>query len=273
MTAHPQPEVITIGPGEPVAAVVGGVHGDEPSGVWAIRRMVELIEHDEIELEHAVRLIIANPPALELGKRFITTDLNRTFPGNPEGTDEECLAAAICELIEDIPTLTLHSTRSRPTPFGFTDHGDELGIKLACRLSLPHLILSDSTEIGALGACGTVITVETGPQGTDEASEAAMDFVKEFLLATGAIPGEAPLQEPIVYEGDKEIPKPPGETYEVLVENFTKVSPGEIYARVDGQPIRAEKEFYPILMSADGYDDVLGFSARKLAESPIELLA
>ncbi len=273
MANHPQPEVITIGPGDPVAAVVGGVHGDEPSGVWGIRRMVELIEEGAVELEHAVRFIVANPPALEIGKRFVTADLNRSFPGDPEGIGEAWLASVICELIEDIPTLTLHATRSRPTPFGFADHDDERGIDLACRLSLPHVILGDATEIGSLGACGSVITVEAGPQGSDEACEAAFEFIREFLLATGAIAGEAPLKDPIIYEGEAEVPKPPGETYEVLAENFVKVSPGEVYARVDGEPLVADEEFYPILMSADGYDDILGFRARKVAESLSELRA
>ncbi|MFW6153533.1 MAG: succinylglutamate desuccinylase, partial [Halobacteriota archaeon] len=117
MTERPEPEIHVVGPGEPVAAVVGGVHGDEPCGVWAVRRLRGRIEAGELELNHAVKLIVANPPAVAANERFLAVDMNRSFPGDVDGLDEEHLASVLCGAIADIPTLTLHSTHSRLTPF------------------------------------------------------------------------------------------------------------------------------------------------------------
>lgn len=266
-----EPEITTIGAGEVVGAVVGGVHGDEPSGVTAIERTLESIGTNELELERAIRFVIANPPAIAAGTRFVEKDMNRSFPGDPDGTLEERLAAIVCEAVKAIPTLAMHATRSSGTPFAFAPPGNQTAIDLVSALSVPNLVLADGAEIGSLSACGTVITVESGTQGTAEAANTATSLVKEFLVALGALDGTPQRSEPTVFELGSEIDRPPGTDYEVLVENFTRVMPGEAFASVDGKELRAEEAFYPILLSEDGYEDILGFRGFKLADSPREI--
>jgi len=55
--------------------------------------------------------------------------------------------------------------------------------------------------------------------------------------------------------------------YELLVDNFEEVREGETYARLNGEPVVAECDFYPILMSEDGYVEVLGYRGTKVASN------
>jgi len=77
------PDVTVAGPGEPEVAVVGGVHGDEPSGVHAVRTLRQA----DLDLQRGVMFVIANPAAVEAGQRFLDSDLNRMFPGDSEETE------------------------------------------------------------------------------------------------------------------------------------------------------------------------------------------
>lgn len=266
-----QPEIITTGPGDPVAAIVAGVHGDEPSGVRAIERVLEAETAGEIHLERAIKTVVANPSAVAANRRFMEVDMNRSFPGRPDGKLEERIAMTVCEAIADVPTLALHATRSKGTPFAFVPPDDPKAMELASRLSVPNIVLADGAEIGALSSCGSVVTVEAGPQGSDEAAEIAYQLSLEFLQATGAMADAPSPGNPAVFELAGEIDRPPGERYEIEADNFTLVPEGAVFARVDGEPMRAQEPFYPVLLSADGYEEIMGFYGRKVADSIEEL--
>ncbi len=265
------PRVEEIGTGAPVAAVVGGTHGDEPSGMHAIETILEEVRTGKRSVHNACRFITANPLALRAGKRYIESDLNRSFPGTENGTLEERLAHQICELIADIPTLALHATHARNTPFAFINRDDTTAAELARSISIPNLVLADGEDIGAMSVCGSVLTVETGPQGSQEAIEHATQLTEEFLVATDVFAGQSTESDPTIFEFDSVIDRPEGEEFEVLVENFTRVEAGDPYVRVDGEVLRAETSFYPILLSAYGYEDILGYRGQKLADSFNEL--
>lgn len=263
------PTIVTSGDGPPVAAVVGGVHGDEPSGVSAIKGLLEAIEAGSLALTDPVRFVIANPPAIAANSRFLEADMNRSFPGDVDGDLEERLATIVCEAVSDVPTLALHATESSGTPFAFASPTDSEAIELACALSVPNLVLAEGADIGSLSTCGTVVTVEVGPQGSSQATEMARTLTEEFLVATGALDGTPVNREPRVFEIGPEIDRPPGAAFEVLVENFTHVDTGQPFATVDGQELVADEPFYPILLSANGYKDILGFRGYKPEESPV----
>jgi len=72
----------TLGEGDPEVAVVGGIHGDEPSG----ETIVERIEDRVADPNGTVQLVVANERALAAGVRYTEQDLNRSFPGAPGGT-------------------------------------------------------------------------------------------------------------------------------------------------------------------------------------------
>lgn len=85
--------VIANGDG-PTLLCLAGVHGDEYEGQIALGNLVRDLEPGEIR----GRLIIvttANAPAAEAGRRVSPIDdgnLNRLFPGDPQGTPTEVIA-------------------------------------------------------------------------------------------------------------------------------------------------------------------------------------
>ena len=111
-------EVFEVGEGTPEIAVVGGIHGDEPCGVRAVERLLA----DDEEFERSVKLIIANEEALEVGERYVERDLNRAFPGDPDGdTHEGRLAHRLQQELTGCTTLAIHSTQSYAEPFAVID--------------------------------------------------------------------------------------------------------------------------------------------------------
>ncbi|ELY57694.1 M14 family metallopeptidase [Natronolimnohabitans innermongolicus] len=86
-------DVTVRGPGaEPEVVVVAGVHGDERSGIRAVNRLREA----DLDLQRGVAFVLANPEAIEAGERYLDSDLNRVFPGDPDGDREERIAARHC---------------------------------------------------------------------------------------------------------------------------------------------------------------------------------
>lgn len=267
-----RPEIDVRGQEPVVAAVVGGIHGDEPSGVRAVEGILGDEAAGTFTLTAGVRFIIGNPSAVAAGQRYLECDLNRSFPGDPDGLLEERLASVICEAVADVPTLALHATRSSGTPFAFARQDDEAAIELVRSMSVPYLVLVDGEGIGSLSTCGSVVTVEAGLQGSENAAQTARELTEEFLIASGAMDGSASPSDPAVFESGEPIERPTGTHFEVLVDNFDRVEAGDPYVRVDGTDLTADETFYPILLSADGYEDILGFKGDKLADSISEFL-
>ncbi|MBA3841401.1 MAG: succinylglutamate desuccinylase/aspartoacylase family protein [Actinobacteria bacterium] len=87
------PIVSIAGDGGPTALVIGGVHGDEPEGQVAALRLARETEPAEL----SGRLIVvpcASPEASRAYTRLWPSgaNLNRSFPGDPEGSPDEQLA-------------------------------------------------------------------------------------------------------------------------------------------------------------------------------------
>jgi len=96
---------------------LGGVHGNEVCGVNAIRKLKDSLKIDAGEL----RLIIANPKAVENNVRYTEENLNRCFLDKQKGTGsyEEKLAAKIMEHLRWADfCLDLHASNSKDSkPF------------------------------------------------------------------------------------------------------------------------------------------------------------
>lgn len=95
----------------PALGLVGGIHGDEPLGVETIREVLETVDPAELR-GSLVALPVANPYALQTLTRNTPLDmnnLNRVFPGDPDGMLTDQLAHAIvtrflprCEYLVDL---------------------------------------------------------------------------------------------------------------------------------------------------------------------------
>jgi len=104
--------------------------------------------------------------------------------------------------------------------------------------------------------------LEAGFQGSNRAVENAERAIKNFLAYFGAICGDFELSDPDVYEYYETVDG----DWTFLAENFKQVEKGEVYADKDGEKLEASESFYPVLMSTNGYDGILGYKARRLEE-------
>lgn len=252
--------VETIGEGEPEVAVVAAIHGDEPCGVSAVERLLA----EDIAVQIPAKLIVANELALDRGVRFVDEDMNRVFPGAPEAeTHEARLAYRLAEEIEGCRVLALHSTQSHGKPFAVVDGIHEFAEFVVPRLPVAAVVDSANFVEGRIFTVAPdCVEVECGYQGSDQAAENAYNLTRAFLTATGVIPGDTQPHDVPVYRLFERVPKAKGTQHQVHVENFSRVDPGTAYASTDGEDRVAQKTFYPVLMSAHGYDELFGYSAE-----------
>ncbi|MFB6094234.1 MAG: succinylglutamate desuccinylase/aspartoacylase family protein [Halanaeroarchaeum sp.] len=253
--------VAQLGAGHPDVAIVGAVHGDEPCGASAIERLLE----DDPTVRRPVKLIVANDEALERDVRYVDADLNRSFDDVPADALERDLAEQLSAELEGTTALSIHSTQSYPYPFAIASGIDEEIRRIAPRLSVRALVNTGATGEGRVfEAAGQIIEVEAGLQKSDAAAENAYRLAREFLTATGVLPGETTPNELPTYEMGDPIEKPAAEAYEVFAENFDRVEAEEAFAAADDDYLRAAQPFYPILLSPYGYTDIFGYRGEKL---------
>jgi succinylglutamate desuccinylase len=250
------------GEGEPEVAVVGGIHGDEPCGPAAVERTLAA----DLEYERPVVFVVANEEAIAEEVRYLEEDLNRAFPGDPDGdTHESRLAAELGDLLAGCETLSLHSTQSYERAFAIVKEIDDFARGVCPRLSVDAVVDAGGFDRGRLfTVVPQTIEVECGFQGSVQAADNATQIVREFLAATGAIDEDpiSPATELPVYELQRSISKAQAAAeYEVFASNFERVEEGESFAIAGDERFTAAEPFYPVLMSAYGYDELFGFAA------------
>ena len=118
----------------PPLIVVGGLHGNEPAGVEAMRRVMPQLDALHSKLRGRVYCIAGNTRALNKGARFLDMDLNRAWTREDManvGTAELCRKSEGLELTEldqlfdgilvtarnEVYVLDLHSTSATGVPF------------------------------------------------------------------------------------------------------------------------------------------------------------
>jgi len=259
--------VETVGDGPAQIAVIGGIHGDEPCGVHA----VETLLAEEPDVNRAVKFIIANEEAIEADTRYVEEDLNRAFPGDPDGeTHESRLAHRLGREVTDCQILALHSTQSYGGKFALVDRVREFERRVCPHLSVDAIVETcNFTEGRLFEVSRRLVEVECGYQRSESAAENAVAITREFLAATGALPPEESAkgdvtEERPVYRLTEPMPKVAAEAYEVFATNFSRVTAGQTYAAADEQEYVADEPFYPILLSAYGYEDVFGYAADRV---------
>ncbi|MFB6100920.1 MAG: succinylglutamate desuccinylase/aspartoacylase family protein [Candidatus Nanohalobium sp.] len=247
-----------LGDGEPEVAVVGSIHGDEPCGKKAIERFIE----SDFEIQKAVKLIVANEKGLDRDARYIDCDLNRCFPGDLSSENyEERIAAEILEQVRELNTLSLHSTKSYADPFAAQSVLDEGKMELISKTGVRVVSHHAAEDIGCLSEYSNTVAVECGFQGSESAAENAFRVLKNFLAAHGVIDDDFREAEPEIFRVYDTVEKP---EFEFTAVNFQKVEEGDVYARDRDRVLRAEEDFYPVLMSSDGYEEILGHKAEKV---------
>ncbi|MEM6781865.1 MAG: succinylglutamate desuccinylase/aspartoacylase family protein [Pseudomonadota bacterium] len=118
---HTQVEGIDIhtydsGAEGPRFTVLGAIHGNEPCGPEAIRRVMADIESGNIKITKGTLVLapVCNPRAVEQDVRFTERNMNRSFyPKDNTLTYEDVLQNALCPTLEQADyLLDLHSYTS-----------------------------------------------------------------------------------------------------------------------------------------------------------------
>jgi len=248
-----------LGEGEPSIAVVGSIHGDEPCG----RDGIEAVLADPPPVSQPVKFVVVNEQALAAGRRYLETDLNRVFPGDADSDVHEMrLAAELTAELQGCTVLSLHSTQSYDGMFALVDEVTDLARNVCPKLSVDAVVRTKGNNEGRLfSVAPSTIEIECGYQGSPEAAENAEQVVREFLAALEVTDEPAPVRNrslPVFQLGGP-IPKDAAAEYEVFVRNFEPVAAGDPVAAADGETLYADEAFHPVLLSAEGYEDVFGY--------------
>lgn len=183
---------------------IGGMHGNEPAGVIASRRVIEQLGDSGVPFRGEYLALAGNLAALETGCRFIDEDLNRIwFPDRlmtepPSGGSQESLE--LQRLYEEIgvalgrsagPTffLDLHTTSAGGAPFSV--FADTLGNRrLAQALPAPMVLgLEEHLEGTLLNYVNELGYVAVGFEGGQHESPAAVDAHELAIWRTLDIAG------------------------------------------------------------------------------------
>ncbi|HMT06521.1 MAG TPA: succinylglutamate desuccinylase/aspartoacylase family protein [Pyrinomonadaceae bacterium] len=118
----------------PTVVVVGGIHGNEPAGIAAARHVAAQLEKDGLEVNGRIYFVAGNSRALQIGKRYVDTDLNRSWTGRriaeaeiggssfySEDKDlselEQLFDQILVTAEDEVFVLDLHSTSAAGMPF------------------------------------------------------------------------------------------------------------------------------------------------------------
>jgi succinylglutamate desuccinylase len=183
----------------PTLLVVGGMHGNEPAGIVAARRVLDRLRRLEGPFRGDLVALVGNTRALDRGVRYIDKDLNRQWlpeiverlraSGSP-GCAED---AEMLELLEHIDTATvnargpvifvdMHTSSAEGAPF--VTIGDTLRNRtFALNFPLPVILGLEEQIDGALLEYMNNLGYTTfGFEGGQHQSEAAIAYKEAALL-------------------------------------------------------------------------------------------
>lgn len=257
-------KVIEFGKGNPQITIIGGIHGDEPSGPRIIYLLEEYLSKQT--LNGSVKLIIANEKALTKNVRYIEKDVNRIFPGNINSEIyEEQLAAKIFNEIQDSSfVLALHSTKSSPPPFAIYSKLTNINKKSIKNMHIEYAVDCGELTGNTLDShFDNAVTLECGKQHSEEAINLGFKACKNILRAYNILTDKNSKEHNVkIFKAEKEIHKGCGEP-QLYYNNFENIQKGTILAEDNEYTHRInEPGFVPILASKNGYENIYGLLGK-----------
>jgi predicted deacylase len=121
----------------PLVWLTGCIHGDEVTGIVTIQEVFKKIQRQQLLRGAVYAFPLMNPIGFETGSRDITVsreDLNKSFPGNRNGSLAERIADTILTTIKDTKpslVLDLHNDWMKSIPYTIIDADPGAGSKSA----------------------------------------------------------------------------------------------------------------------------------------------
>ncbi len=201
---------------------------------------------------------LANKKAFIENKRFIDSDLNRSFPGKENGNHEEKLAFELTKKLKSFDyVLDLHSSSNECPIFGVITKPNNEKIEFAKKLGLKKLVIMKESFASGKALidfvkCG--ISIEVGPHDRKENVEEAVQLIENFL-------NDKNRNENIeIFEVIDVIKK---EADCITIKNFEYVKKGDLIAYDENNKQYAEFDFVPILVNENAYEGVLCLACAK----------
>jgi succinylglutamate desuccinylase len=159
---------------------VGGIHGNEPAGVLALRRVLAALDRDRIPLHGDFVALAGNLGALAAGERYLGRDLNRGWTrdrlavppadSTPEDREQRDLHAALEAALQaargPVTFLDLHTTSAAGIPFAMVRNlprQRDFALDFPLPVIMGLLELVDSTLLESMRTRGcTTLGVEAG---------------------------------------------------------------------------------------------------------------
>ena len=203
----------------PTVSLMAGVHGCEYTSIRGLRRFVDGL--DESQLRGCLRVVpIANLTAFWARSAFVVPvdglNLNRCFPGDPEGSYAERLAYALFEnairgadyhidmhagdLVEDLEPFTIYEESP------VEEHSRALAFSYGC----PNTIRTERSASPTAGTSSAAaaeagipaITAEAGGRGIvdEESVQLHYDGVRRVLSSLGVLAAHLdPVPDPVQF--------------------------------------------------------------------------
>lgn len=261
----------------PTLIFIAGIHGNEPSGVYALRKVLHGLEGEKNKFRGNLYAINGNLPALKKGIRYLKHDLNRLWTAdtiaqirNDKIDDRAQESAQLTEIYQSIEKIIatekgpfyffdLHTTSSKTIPF-ITLNDSLLNRKYTSHYPVPLILGIEEFLEGALlsyiNEKGYVAFGFEGGQHDDPSSihnhiafimlslvfsgcmdEASIDFRKYYHHLSHKVANSRQFYEIVTRYEIK-----PFEEFDMFdgFTNFQRIKKGDRLATSNGRPIFSE---------------------------------
>lgn len=254
----------------PHIVILGAIHGNEPCGAIAIKKIISEIEQSDLELLRGTLTCvpICNPEAYKRNTRFFQRNLNRSlYPKNKPKLYEDFIDPIICKVLDEADVLLdLHSYESKGPPFGFLGNTSQREIDYCLALGIDDFVYGwseafDKTTRDSKESMGTTeyarsvgciaTTIECGHHYNENAPDIAYRTIRNALKHLGMADYKdnkkqftnyrfAKMKNVFFKEKEGKVTR--------FFEHYSKVRKGEVLAEyVDGETINAPGNGYIIL--------------------------
>lgn len=245
-------------------------HGNEILG----KKVSEKIEKLPI-IKGSITIHLANEAAYKENKRFISKDLNRSFPGDIHGEYEERLAYEMSEYIKHFDyLLDIHSTVSGlEDTLIIEDYFEDVEKMVAACTNARYLLHMEATKGKSIFTATRLahkiipsLAFEYG--GNDDiTAEKTYNDIVNILKKLGIVGGDSKERSYTVeyFNCYAVYPKKTGDMLVSGIQNYSLVKRGQEVVRTEAGEVEvAEEDFYPVLFGESNYKDFFGFKAKKL---------
>lgn len=246
-------------------------HGNEVLGLGVVDKLKNIQA-----INGSITFHTANELAVKQMKRFIDSDLNRSFPGSMSGNYEQQIASKMMGYIPYFDyVIDIHSTVSDTKDcLIIEDNSSEVQKLLSvCRnaKTVLHMTATKGTSIFRATRLPEriipAIVFEYGDNNiyTTEKTYSDILNVLSLLGVTESINPVVKTHELQQFECYAAYPKLETDIPNPKIKNYEMVHKGDIvgYSK-DGASILSDSDFYPILFGETNYTTIFGFKANKL---------